>query len=97
MAIMNTMRLTLTPDLITTLELIKVNEFVGLDYPEIAKAVLSQKAVTYRKPNVKIDYSDPTPEEMMLIAARSIELEEAGEEPEPYWEKLKLKPFKFDK
>ena len=91
---MSTIRLTVTPELRKTLDWLRVLEYPTLTDAEILKVVVGQTAVSKRKMAKKVDYSDPTPKELMRHAEYIFGLDEDDQYDEPFWDETKLKPFK---
>jgi hypothetical protein len=87
---MSTIRLTVTPELRKTLDWLRVFEYPTLTDAEILKATAGQAAVRRRRATKEVDYSDPTPGELMLQTGYVFTAdEEDGDIPEVDLSKLK--------
>lgn len=96
MSIMNTIRLSVTPDLKKELDFVRLVEYPSLTYAEMLKMAFVEKAARTRQKVRRVDeldYSDPTPEEVMRNTAYVWGLDEEDEEEEVFWDESKLKPI----
>lgn len=98
MSFMSTIRLTVTPELKEQLDLLRYAYYPALSDAEIAKVTIGVQAVRARRPKRKIldlDYSDPTPKELMRHAEYIFSLDEGDQYDEPFWDETKIKPVKI--
>ena len=97
MSIMNTLRLSLTADLKEGLDLLRSTEYPTLTRAEVAKLAIGREVVRSRRKAKRVsdlDYSDPTPAELMRHAEYIFSLDEGDQYDQPFWDERKLKPFK---
>lgn len=90
MSIMNTVRLTMTPDLKKEIDFLRLMEYPTLTDAEIFKVAVGAQAVKSRRSAA----NEPTPKEMMINTAKMWGLDEEGYE-EPFWDESKLAPVKL--
>lgn len=87
---MNTVRLTMTPDLKKEIDFLRLIEYPTLTDAEIFKVAVGAQAVRSRR----VSGNGPTLKEMMINTAKMWGLdEESGEE--PFWDESKLAPVKL--
>lgn len=87
---MNTVRLTMTPDLKKEIDFLRLIEYPTLTDAEIFKVAVGAQAVRSRRASG----NEPTLKEMMINTAKMWSLDEEGGE-EPFWDERKLAPVKL--